>query len=84
MAKRPDLDALIVPKGSEPTAPSMGGPVEGRAKGYAHTLSLRLTAEQYRRLRRFVADQEEKTGKRATHQAIIETALDDYLSKSGA
>jgi hypothetical protein len=82
MAKRPDLDALIVPKGGEPTTPSMA--VEGRAKGYAHTLSLRLTAEQYRRLRRFVADQEEKTGKRATHQAIIEAALDDYLSKSGA
>ena len=83
MAKRPDLDALIVPKGSEPVA-STAAMAEGRAKGYAHTLSLRLTAEQYRRLRRFVADQEEKTGKRATHQAIIETALDDYLSKEGA
>jgi hypothetical protein len=42
-----------------------------------------LTAEQYRRLRRFVADQEEKTGKRVTHQAIIEVALDDYLTKIG-
>jgi len=83
MAKRPDLDALIVPKGSEPI-PSTAATAEGRAKGYAHTLSLRLTAEQYRRLRRFVADQEEKTGKRATHQAIIETALDDYLNKAGA
>ena len=83
MAKRSDLDALIVPKGSKP-APSTTTQVEGGAKGYAHTLSLRLTAAQYRRLRRFVADQEEKTGKRATHQAIIETALNDYLSKAGA
>jgi hypothetical protein len=82
MAKRPDLDALIVPKGTEATQ-STTAPAEGGAKGYAHTLSLRLTADQYRRLRRYVADQEEKTGKRATHQAIIETALDEYLTKAG-
>jgi hypothetical protein len=81
MAKRPDLDSLIVPKGSEP--PSSSTAAEGGAKGYAHTLSLRLTADQYRRLRRFVAEQEEKRGKRATHQAIIETALDEYLTKAG-
>jgi hypothetical protein len=82
MAKRPDLDALIVPKGTEATQ-STTHPADSVAKGYAHTLSLRLTADQYRRLRRYVADQEEKTGKRATHQAIIETALDDYLTKAG-
>jgi hypothetical protein len=80
MAKRPDLDALVVPKGG---SESIQSPTVSGAKGYAHTLSLRLTAEQYRRLRRFVADQEEKTGKRATHQAIIEAALDEYLSKAG-
>ena len=50
---------------------------------YAHTLSQRLTAEQYRRLRRFVADQEDRTRRRITHQYIIETALDDFLSKHG-
>jgi hypothetical protein len=83
MAKRPDLDALIVPKGGESPS-SATALTDGGAKGYAHTLSLRLTADQYRRLRRFVADQEEKTGKRATHQAIIEAALDDYLTKAGA
>jgi hypothetical protein len=82
MAKRPDLGALIVPKGTE-AAQSATVAADGGTKGYAHTLSLRLTADQYRRLRRYVADQEEKTGKRATHQAIIETALDDYLTKSG-
>jgi hypothetical protein len=83
MAKRPDLDALIVPKGTEPTR-GPAAPAESGDKGYAHTLSLRLTAERYRRLRRYVADQEEKTGKRATHQAIIEAALDEYLTKAGA
>jgi hypothetical protein len=79
MAKRPDLDSLVVPKGGEPAGPAAAEAV----KGYAHTLSLRLTAEQYRRLRRYVADQEDKTGKRVTHQAIIETALDEYLTKLG-
>jgi hypothetical protein len=81
MAKRPDLDALMVPKGD--TTPAPAPPDDTAPKGYAHTLSLRLTAEQYRRLRRFVADQEDKTSKRMTHQAIIEAALADYLEKMG-
>ena len=83
MAKRPDLDSLVVPKGSDVLAPIAAGPDGMAPKGYAHTLSLRLTAEQYRRLRRFVADQEDRTGKRATHQAIIEAALDAHLTKMG-
>lgn len=83
MATRPktDLDSLSVPKGD--AAPAVLSEGAG-AKGYAHTLSLRLTAEQYRRLRRYVADQEDKTGKRTTHQAIIEAALGEYLAKRGA
>lgn len=84
MAKRPDLDSLVVPKGGENASvepPAMAD--AGGSKGYAHTLSLRLTADQYRRLRRFVADQEDRTGKRITHQAIIEAALDDHLTKLG-
>jgi len=79
-----DLDALAVPKDStEPT--EIPPPPEGKApSGYAHTLSLRLSADQYRRLRRYVADQEEKTNKRLTHQAIIEAALNDYLTSRNA
>lgn len=83
MAKRPDLDSLVVPKGGDAPAPPSSSPDDAAPKGYAHTLSLRLTAEQYRRLRRFVADQEEKTGKRMTHQAIIEAALDAHLTNLG-
>jgi hypothetical protein len=86
MATRPkaDLDSLAVPKGAA-DAPRPAAPSEGSApKGYAHTLSLRLTSERYRRLRRYVADQEDKTGKRATHQAIIEAALDEYLARRSA
>lgn len=82
MPKRPDLDSLVVPKGVE--TPQLAVPTGGTLKNYAHTLSLRLTAEGYRRLRRYVADQEDKTGQRATHQAIIEAALDEYLTKQGA
>jgi hypothetical protein len=80
MAKRPDLDSLVVPKGGDSPVPVAA---DAPVKGYAHTLSLRLTAEQYRRLRRYVADQEDKTGKRITHQAVIEAALDEHLTKLG-
>jgi len=79
-----DLDSLAVPKDAADTRPAAHAPEAPAPKGYAHTLSLRLTADQYRRLRRYVADQEDKTGKRATHQAIIETALDEYLTSRSA
>jgi len=77
-----DLDSLTVSKvAGGPASPSS---VTSAGKGYAHTLSLRLTADQYRRLRRYVADQEDRTGKRVTHQAIIEAALDEHLNRQGA
>jgi hypothetical protein len=52
-------------------------------RAYVHTLSLRLTGEQYRRLRRFVTGHEDRTGQRITHQAVLETALGDYLDRHG-
>jgi hypothetical protein len=58
--------------------------MEQPGKAYAHTLSLRLSATQYRRLRRYVAAQEDQTGRRLTHQAIIEAALSEYLDRQGA
>jgi hypothetical protein len=79
-----DLDSLAVPKGGDEPRAAAAGPDAPGPKNYAHTLSLRLTADQYRRLRRYVADQEDKTGKRATHQAIIEAALDEYLTNRSA
>jgi hypothetical protein len=48
---------------------------------YVHTLSLRLTGEEYRRLRRFVTGHEDRTGRRITHQAVLETALVEYLGR---
>ena len=51
---------------------------------YVHTLSLRLTGEQYRRLRRFVTGHEDRAGQRITHQAVLETALGDYLERHTA
>jgi hypothetical protein len=46
-------------------------------------LSLRLTAEQYRRLRRYVASEEDRTGRRVTHQGVIELALAEFLEARG-
>lgn len=72
-----------MPKGAAPapvagsgTAPAVAGP-----KNYAHTLSLRLTAEQYRRLRRYAARVEDEGQGRVTHQSVIETALGEYLDR---
>ena len=48
---------------------------------YVHMLSLRLTGEQYRQLRRFVTGHEERTDQRITHQAVLEAALGDYLDR---
>lgn len=91
-----DLDALAVPK-TEPEPASRVGegsplpplppplpPIEQAGRAYAHTLSLRLSAAQYRRLRRYVASEEDRTGRRLTHQAIIEAALSEYLDRQGA
>jgi len=84
-----------VPKGGEPAlVPSSSAPVPAApqsaapagatsAKNYAHTLSLRLTAEQYRRLRRYTAKMEDEGHGRVTHQSVIETALGEYLDQQG-
>lgn len=54
---------------------------EGRA--YAHTLSMRMSAEQYRRLRLFVVRYEDRTGRKITHQALMEKAVSEYLDRNG-
>jgi hypothetical protein len=57
------------------------GPTPLERRVYTHTLSLRLTDEQYRQLRRFVTGHENRTGQRITHQAVLEAALANYLSR---
>jgi hypothetical protein len=76
-----DLDAITVPKSTDET-PRVSADLPGQ-KGYAHTLSLRLSAEDYRGLRRYVADQEEKTGRRITHQSLLEGLLRSFLAEHG-
>jgi hypothetical protein len=63
--------------------PVPGGIESLEKRAYVHTLSLRLTGEQYRRLRRFVTGHEDRTGQRITHQAVLETALGEYLDRHG-
>ncbi len=76
----PALPALDMPATAMATQERAGqGGGAPSVRGYAHTLSLRLTAEQYRRLRRYTAKVEDETGQRATHQSIIEAALTAYL-----
>ena len=97
MPPRPkaSLDDLTVPKGAEsatlipgggpaPVLPQSTAPAGAiSAKNYAHTLSLRLTAEQYRRLRRYVAKVEDEGHGRVTHQGVIEMALSEFLQRQG-
>jgi hypothetical protein len=80
-----DLGDLMMPKDAASVAAhgSAEPPATPAGKAYAHTLSLRLTAEQYRRLRRYVAGVEDRTGSRLTHQSVIETALGEYLERNG-
>jgi hypothetical protein len=51
---------------------------------HLHTLSLRLDERLYRGLRRFVIRHEDETGRRLTHQAVLETALAEYLERRKA
>ena len=70
-------------KGKEMAArkPQVPSTLESERRAYVHTLSLRLTDEQYRKLRRFVIGHEERTGQRITHQAVLEAALANYLDR---
>ena len=54
-----------------------------RKRGDIRALSVRLDDELYRRLRRFVTRHEDQTGQRVTHQAILEIALAEYLTRNG-
>lgn len=58
------------------------GSMEMGRPAYVHTLSVRLTNHEYRRLRRFVAMQEDKLGRRLTHQAVLEAALYQFLERN--
>jgi hypothetical protein len=81
MAKKPDLDDLTVPKGDDAPA---GQPRSEAPAGETKTLSYRMSPEQYRRLRQYVRDVEAQTGKRITHQAVIDEAVEDFLKRKGA
>lgn len=82
MVRRPRdyPEALAVPKRQD--EPSTPAAADDRAP-YGHTLSMRLPMDQYRRLRRWAAAEEERTGRRITHQAVFEAALAEFLDKHG-
>lgn len=87
MSRRPQasLDELTVPKDTLDLPPPPSTPAVlygGKMKTYAHTLSLRLTSDQYAKLRRHAIRHETTTGDRLSHQAIIEAALDEWLKRN--
>jgi hypothetical protein len=63
------------------TAPDTAPAEVSARKEYAHTLSLRLTAEEFRRLRLYIVRLEERTGQQASQQEILKTALAEYLTR---
>lgn len=80
------LDDLTVPKDKLdlPAPPSTPAVLYGgKMKTYAHTLSLRLTSDHYAALRQHAIRHETKTGDRLSHQAIIESALTEWLKRNG-
>jgi hypothetical protein len=66
------LEAIDVYAQSESKEPDLGR---------SHMISLRLTREQYRHLRLLVLDVEEQTGRRLTHQLILQSVLAKYLTR---
>jgi hypothetical protein len=54
----------------------------GKKRGKFRALSVRLDNVQYRRLRQFVTNHEDRTSQRVTHQAILEIALAEYLERN--
>jgi hypothetical protein len=57
------------------------GPGVGAECFNGHTIRLRLTKENYRRLRQYAMDMEGLTGRRVAHQTILATALAEYLDR---
>jgi hypothetical protein len=80
--RKSQQEARVARTRLESRDPSISASLASEKAAYAHTLSLRLTTEQYRQLRRFVADYEMRTDRRLTHQAVLEAALANYLNQN--
>jgi hypothetical protein len=50
--------------------------------GRSHMLTWRMTREHYRHLRLLVLDVEEQTGRRLTHQSILQSVLAKYMARN--
>jgi hypothetical protein len=79
---KPQLDGLVQRKGAaRPQAPAdqqRAAPQQAeKAPPKTKALTLKLTDDDYRRLRRFAFETER------SHQHIIETALLEYLDREG-
>jgi hypothetical protein len=82
MNRKADILTLVIPKDDAPPAASAAA-VGQPLKEYTHTVSLRQSNADYRRLARFCADESDRTGQRVTRQMVIETALARYFDERG-
>jgi len=82
MNREADIATLVIPKDDAPAPASTAGGGQP-LKAYMHTISLRQTNADYRRLARFCADESDRTGQRVTKQTVIEAALARYLDERG-
>jgi hypothetical protein len=54
-----------------------------KANGKHHVTTVRLDDDEYRRLRKYIALHEARTGERLTHQNLFKDALFEHLTKHG-
>lgn len=73
-----DLDDLAMPKEEAPAAPARA------SRTYSRSLTVRLTEEDYGRLRRYTVSAPAGSSGRVTHQSVIEMALREWLDRHGA
>ena len=82
MAKpRPDLDKLSIPKAKAAAAVPFA--TEAKPGAGSKSLTVRLSHDDYWRLRDYCAQRERQTGKRVTHQDAMVMGLHCLLAKEG-
>jgi hypothetical protein len=81
MAKpKPDLDKLSIPKAKAAAAI----PFAAEAKPGSKSLTVRLSHDDYWRLRDYCAQRERQSGERMTHQDAMVMGLHCLLAKEAA
>lgn len=77
-----DLSSLVLPKNEPQTTDnSPKAPMDAKS---VKSLTVKVPSWEYARLIRYASQELERTGSKVTHQAIILSALSEYLDSKGA